>query len=182
MPEQCGSQAWTGEKRKRPARRPRRFCRLMVKMKAPVGLSPRVRQAIQFATLRHLGQKDKAGKPYIAHCYRVALSVWGFGEEHFIAAMLHDTVEDTPTTLDEVEALFGKAVRDAVDSVTRRETPKKESYEDFVLRSKADPIGRIVKIADVYDNMSPERRIEAPGEREKKMERYERALAVLTAE
>ncbi len=149
-------------------------------MKLPVGLSSRVRQAIQFATLRHQGQKDKAGKPYIAHCYRVALGVWNFGEDYFVAAMLHDTVEDTPTTLDEVEALFGKTVRDAVDSVTRRETPKKEPYEDFVLRSRANPIGRIVKISDVYDNMSPERRIEPAAERGKKMERYEKALAVLT--
>lgn len=151
-------------------------------MKFPSSLTPRVRQAIQFATIRHKDQKDKAGKPYIAHCYRVALSVWGFGEDYFVAAMLHDTVEDTPTTLDEVENLFGKTVRDAVDSVTRREVPKKEPYEEFVLRSKADPIGRIVKIADVYDNMSPERRIEPPAEREKKMERYEKALAVLTRE
>ncbi len=151
-------------------------------MELPVNLSPRVRQAIQFATLRHKDQKDKAGKPYIAHCYRVALSVWGFGEEYFIAAVLHDAVEDTGTTLDEVESLFGKPVRDAVDSVTRREVPKKEPYEDFVLRSKANKIGRIVKIADVYDNMSPERRIEPPGEKQRKLERYENALAVLTAE
>ncbi len=147
---------------------------------APVKLSSRVRQAIQFATLRHLGQKDKAGKPYIAHCFRVALGVWEYGEEHFIAAILHDTVEDTPTTLDEIEKLFGTTIRDAVDSVTRREQPKKEPYDDFVLRSKANPIGRIVKISDVYDNMSPERRIEPPNDLAKKMERYEKALTELT--
>jgi (p)ppGpp synthase/HD superfamily hydrolase len=146
----------------------------------PVKLSSRVRQAIQFATIRHLGQKDKAGKPYIAHCYRVALGVWNCGEEYFIAAMLHDTVEDTPTTLDEIEKLFGTTIRDAVDSVTRREYPRKEPYDEFVLRSKANPIGRIVKISDVYDNMSPERRIEPPTDLAKKMERYERALAELT--
>ena len=105
----------------------------------PVKLGSRVRQAIQFAAIRHKDQKDKAGKPYIAHCFRVALAVWHLGEDHFIAAMLHDTVEDTATTLDEIENLFGKNVRNAVDSVSRRETPKKESYEDFVLRSKADP-------------------------------------------
>jgi (p)ppGpp synthase/HD superfamily hydrolase len=147
----------------------------------PVKLSSRVRQAIQFATIRHKDQKDKAGKPYIAHCFRVALAVWNCGEDHFIAGILHDTVEDTPTTLDEIESLFGKNVRNAVDSVSRRETPKKESYDDFVLRSKADPIGRIVKIADLYDNMSPERRPEPPVELDKKLERYEKALAVLTS-
>jgi (p)ppGpp synthase/HD superfamily hydrolase len=146
----------------------------------PTELSSRVRQAIQFATIRHLGQKDKAGKPYIAHVYRVALGVWGYGEDYFIAAMLHDTVEDTPTTLDEIEKIFGTVIRDAVDSVTRRETPKKEPYEDFVLRSKQNPIGRIVKISDVYDNMSPERRIEPPSDLAKKMERYKKALAELT--
>jgi (p)ppGpp synthase/HD superfamily hydrolase len=147
----------------------------------PVKLSSRVRQAIQFAAIRHRDQKDKAGKPYIAHCFRVALAVWHCGEDHFIAAILHDTVEDTATTLDEIETLFGKNVRNAVDSVSRREFPKKESYEDFVLRSKADPIGRIVKIADLYDNMSPERRPEPPVELDKKLERYEKALAVLTS-
>ena len=94
---------------------------------------------------------------------------------YFIAAILHDTVEDTATTLDEIENLFGKNVRNAVDSVSRREFPKKESYEDFVLRSKADPIGRVVKIADLYDNMSPERRPEPPIELDKKLERYEKA-------
>ena len=147
----------------------------------PVKLSSRVRQAIQFASVRHQGQKDKAGKPYIAHCFRVALAVWHRGEDYFIAAILHDTVEDTSTTLDEIESLFGRNIRDAVDSVSRREQPKKESYDDFVLRSKADPIGRIVKIADLYDNMSPERRIEAPPELDRKLERYEKALAVLTS-
>lgn len=147
----------------------------------PVKLSSRVRQAIQFASIRHQGQKDKAGKPYIAHCFRVALAVWNCGEDYFIAAVLHDTVEDTPTTLDEIESLFGRNVRNAVDSVSRREQPRKESYDDFVLRSKAHPIGRIVKIADLYDNMSPERRIESPPELDRKMERYEKALAVLTS-
>jgi (p)ppGpp synthase/HD superfamily hydrolase len=147
----------------------------------PVKLSSRVRQAVQFAAIRHKDQKDKAGKPYIAHCFRVALAVWHCGEDYFIAGILHDTVEDTATTLDEIENLFGKSVRNAVDSVSRREFPKKESYEDFVLRSKADPIGRIVKIADLYDNMSPERRPEPPVELDKKLERYEKALAVLTS-
>lgn len=147
----------------------------------PVKLSSRVRQAIQFAAIRHRDQRDKAGKPYIAHCMRVALAVWHCGEDYFIAAILHDTVEDTATTLDEIESLFGKNVRNAVDSVSRREFPKKESYEDFVLRSKADPIGRVVKIADLYDNMSPERRPEPPVELDKKLERYEKALAVLTS-
>jgi (p)ppGpp synthase/HD superfamily hydrolase len=94
--------------------------------------------------------------------------------------MLHDTVEDTPTTLDEIEKLFGTTIRDAVDSVTRREYPRKEPYDEFVRRSKANQIGRIVKISDVYDNMSPERRIEPPTDLAKKMERYERALAELT--
>lgn len=147
----------------------------------PVKLSSRVRQAIQFASVRHQGQKDKAGKPYIAHCFRVALAVWHCGEDYFIAAILHDTVEDTATTLDEIESLFGRSVRNAVDSVSRREQPKKESYDDFVIRSKADPIGRVVKIADLYDNMSPERRIEVPPELDRKLERYEKALAVLTS-
>jgi len=147
----------------------------------PVKLSSRVRQAIQFASIRHRDQKDKAGKPYIAHCFRVALAVWNCGEDHFIAGILHDTVEDTATTLDEIENLFGKNVRNAVDSVSRREFPKKEPYDEFVLRSKADPIGRIVKIADLYDNMSPERRPEPPVELDKKLERYEKALAVLTS-
>jgi (p)ppGpp synthase/HD superfamily hydrolase len=151
-------------------------------MEWPSPLTSRVRQAIQFAAIRHRDQVDKAGKPYIAHCMRVALSVWPFGEDHFIAAILHDTVEDTPTTLEEIEVLFGRTVRDAVDSVSRRERPTRETYEAFVLRSAANPIGRIVKIADLYDNMSPERRIEPASKMERRMERYRRALAVLTAE
>jgi (p)ppGpp synthase/HD superfamily hydrolase len=148
----------------------------------PTPLTPRIRQAIQFAAIRHKDQIDKAGKPYIAHCMRVALGVWKFGEDAFISGVLHDTVEDTGTTLEEIETLFGRTVRDAVDSVSRREHPVREHYQDFVLRSKANPIGRLVKISDLYDNMSPERRIEPPAKMQRRMERYRRALEVLTGE
>jgi hypothetical protein len=71
-------------------------------------------------------------------------------------------------------------VRQAIQFATIRHLGQKEPYEEFVRRSKANPIGRIVKISDVYDNMSPERRIEPPSDLAKKMERYERALAELT--
>ena len=107
--------------------------------------------AIEIAARAHAGQTDKlGGMPYALHPLRVMNRVEG--EHAKMAAVLHDVVEDTPVTADDLRrAGFPAAVLAGVLAVTRQ---KGESYADFVVRAKADPIGRQVKLADLEDNFN----------------------------
>lgn len=77
--------------------------------------------AIDFATEKHAGQKRKSGDPYIKHPLSVAaiLMEWGLDIDTIIAGVLHDTVEDTETTLEELENNFGRDIAFLVDGVTK---------------------------------------------------------------
>ncbi len=77
--------------------------------------------AIEIATKAHVGQKRKSGEPYIVHPLSVASTLidWGMDIDSVIAGVLHDTVEDTETSLDEIETIFGKDVAFLVDGVTK---------------------------------------------------------------
>ena len=105
--------------------------------------------AIAIAVKAHQGQFDKSGQPYILHPLRVMFRCKG--DLARTVAVLHDVVEDTPTTLDDLRnAGFSEEVLAALDCVTKREG---ESYEAFVERAAANPIVRQVKLADLEDNM-----------------------------
>jgi (p)ppGpp synthase/HD superfamily hydrolase len=108
--------------------------------------------AVALADRAHKGQTDKGGAPYIAHPIRVSLRVTG--EQEQIAAVLHDVVEDTPVTLDQIRRQFGATIADAVDALTKR---RGEDYSDFILRCRKNPIARRVKIEDLHDNMDTSR-------------------------
>lgn len=132
-------------------------------------------RAIEIATEAHAGQTDKAGEPYIAHPLRVAVVV-PEGEAQ-IVAVLHDVVEDTPWTLDDLRAEgFSETVLAGIDAVTRREG---EDYFDFVLRAGRDPLGRAVKLADLADNMDETRLGELTERDQSRLEKYRKAFAVL---
>lgn len=77
--------------------------------------------AIDLASKAHAGQKRKSGEPYIIHPLSVTsiLVDWGMDIDTVIAGILHDTVEDTDTTLEQLESLFGKDVAFLVDGVTK---------------------------------------------------------------
>lgn len=77
--------------------------------------------AIALATQAHTGQKRKSGEPYITHPLEVAgiLIDWGMDIDTVLAGVLHDTVEDTDTTLEQLESLFGRDVAFLVDGVTK---------------------------------------------------------------
>ena len=107
-----------------------------------------IEKALQIAARAHEGQQDKDGRPYILHPLRVMAEVEG--EEARIVAVLHDVVEDTAVTIDDLrQAGFGEEVIAAVLCVTHR---KEEPYADYVVRCKANDIGRRVKLADLEDN------------------------------
>lgn len=132
-------------------------------------------RAIEIAARAHAGQVDKSGAPYILHPIRVMLRVASVPER--MAAVLHDVVEDTAVTLAELEQEgFSSEVVAAVDALTRRQI---ETYEEFVTRAGRDPIGRVVKLADLEDNLDVSR-ISHPTERDlERFERYRRAQARL---
>jgi len=106
-------------------------------------------KAIELAARGHAGVTDKAGSPYILHPLRLMFSVTR--PEEKIAAVLHDVVEDTPTTLDDLRSEgFDVDILDAVDALTKRAG---ESRIDAAARAAAHPIACVVKLADVTDNM-----------------------------
>lgn len=99
---------------------------------------------------KHAGQMDKAGKAYFLHPMRVAVAC--ATDEQRIVAMLHDVLEDTDVTVkDLLEEGFPQEIVEAVLSVTRHQG---ESYEDFIERCALNPIGRVVKLRDLEDNMN----------------------------
>lgn len=106
-------------------------------------------KALKIATKAHEGQTDKAGAPYIFHPIRVSSRC--YTDEERITALLHDTIEDTEVTTEYLLMEgFPRNIIDAILSVTRNEN---ESYEDFIKRSRLNPIGRQVKLHDLEDNM-----------------------------
>jgi (p)ppGpp synthase/HD superfamily hydrolase len=135
--------------------------------------------AIVLATAAHATQTDKAGRPYIDHPLRVMARL--SDPDARIAAVLHDVVEDTDWTLERLRAEgFSEAVLAGLEAVTKRER-EGESYEDFVRRAAAHPIGRLVKRADLQDNLDPTRIAHPTDHDRARFEKYRRALAILDA-
>ena len=133
-------------------------------------------RAIALAAIAHEGQIDKAGAPYILHVLRVMLRLTTLEER--MAAALHDVVEDCGWTLDRLRAEgFPEEVISGIDAVTRRDS---ESYEEFVLRAKAHPIGRRVKMADLEDNSDVTRLSEITERDQARLDKYRRAIDMLT--
>jgi (p)ppGpp synthase/HD superfamily hydrolase len=151
----------------------------VVRRRAPAGEGrcpiSTLEKAISIAADAHQGQRDKTGSPFILHPLRVMLRV-SEADERIVAA-LHDVVEDSDLTLDDLrQAGFSRAVVTAVEAMTRREG---EAYDDFVLRAGADPIGRAVKRADLLDNLEQVRSAVARPSDDERTKRYRRALGLL---
>jgi (p)ppGpp synthase/HD superfamily hydrolase len=111
-----------------------------------------VELAVRLAAVGHDAQLDKAGDPYILHPLRVALcGLKSLNADHIIAAILHDTIEDTIITLDYLRDQGFEAVHlDAIDALTRRSD---EVYMDYVKRCCENRIAARVKLADLNDNL-----------------------------
>ena len=108
-------------------------------------------RAVEIATTAHAGQTDKAGEAYIRHPLRVMQQMTTDRER--VVAVLHDVVEDTGWTRDEIEAEFDSTIREAVDALTKRDE-KGETYKEFIERAAQNELARTVKIADIEDNMN----------------------------
>lgn len=124
----------------------------------------------------HRGQVDKAGKDYFEHPMRVAARLTDAKAK--VVALLHDTIEDTFITPEYLyEQGFDKEIVDAVLSVTRKEN---ETYMDFIRRAAENPLGKIVKIADLEDNMDITRLEKLTDEDVSRLKRYLKAYKYLT--
>lgn len=134
-------------------------------------------RAIELAARAHAGQRDKGGHPYILHPLRVMQAVQG--EYERIAAVLHDIVEDTPVTFDDLLAEgFPDEVVDAVRLLTKYDGETREQAARRIVRN---PIARAVKLADIADNMDLSR-IPNPTERDfERLREYEVARGILLA-
>jgi len=132
--------------------------------------------AILLATNAHRGQFDKGGQPYILHPLRVMQAVEG--DEARIVAVLHDTMEDCGMSWTSIAKKFGDEIADAVYALSRGE---EEAYEAFIDRCAANPIARVVKLADLTDNMDMRRLGREPTQVDaKRLAKYAKARATLS--
>lgn len=116
--------------------------------------------AMKIALDAHAGALDKQGEPYILHPIRVMLAVRkkGYSEVCQAIALLHDVVEDSEITLDDLRGYgLPEEVVDAVDALTRRKPV--ETYRAYIERvATSGPVVIAVKVDDLEDNMDPARK------------------------
>ncbi len=132
-------------------------------------------RAIEIAATAHAGQLDRSGQPYVLHPLRVMLAV--NSEHERMAAVLHDVVEDSAITYDHLmREGFPTEVVEAVRALTRA---KGGSRIDAARKAVRNPIARLVKLADVADNMDLSR-ISNPSEKDQARQReYEQVREIL---
>ena len=138
--------------------------------------TPLTSRAMRLAYEAHHGQTDKNGIPYIFHPIHLAESM--DDETSTCVALLHDTVEDTAVTLEDLAAQFPAEVVNAVRLLTHGEDV---DYFDYVRAIKQDPIAVKVKLADLRHNGDPNR-ICNQGNQERRRAKYAAARAILEAE
>lgn len=125
-----------------------------------------LRKAIEFAGLKHKDQRRKFGNQlqYIIHPMRVmhVVSQYNNADDILAASVLHDVVEDTPTTVDELRAKFGPSVAYYVDELTNRYTSelypffnrKKRKELELSRISRISTVSKLVKAVDRIDNLN----------------------------
>ena len=122
-----------------------------------------ITKAYELADKAHAGQKRRSGEPYICHPIHVArlLVDLGMDSESIEGALLHDVVEDTDITLDEIKSMFGAEVMHLVDGVTKLskmqfssvEEQRAESIRKMLLAMSQDVRVMLIKLCDRLHNM-----------------------------
>jgi GTP pyrophosphokinase len=123
----------------------------------------RIQRAYIYSAKQHEGQIRKSGEPYMIHPLSVALIVaeMGLDEASICAALLHDTIEDTSTTAEDLARLFGTDVAALVDGVTKlsgvnftqKEERQAESFRKFLMAMTKDIRVLLLKLTDRLHNM-----------------------------
>ena len=133
--------------------------------------NPTLQDAIVLATKYHEGQVDKAGKPYISHPMRVMEKM--MLEDEKIVAVLHDIVEDTTITLQDLKDRgYSDYIVNSIDCLSKRDG---ESYDKFVERTMTDTMASYVKLADLEDNMDLSRLSDVTEKDLERVEKYKKA-------
>lgn len=126
-----------------------------------------LQRALEIAVMAHREQREKNGKPYVFHPIRLMMAVET--EQAQMAALLHDVVEDTAVTMDELVAEgFDKAVIDALRLLTHDDG---SPYDAYIERIRHNAIAREVKLADLTDNMNIRR---IPNLKQKDLDRLDK--------
>lgn len=135
------------------------------------------RAAIRIMWAAHREQTDKSGVPYVFHPWHVAEQMKD--EETTAAALLHDVIEDSDITAEDLLAAgISEPVVEAVKLLTHS---KEEPYMDYLARVKDDPIARAVKLADLGHNRDVTRFDRPMTEHDmERLEKYMKAIAMLT--
>lgn len=133
------------------------------------------KKAINIAYVAHMGQTDRFGIPYIFHPIHLAEQM--DTEEECIAAILHDVVEDTNVTMEELENIFSKKVIDALKLLTH---DKDTDYMEYIKALKQNPIAKKVKIADLGHNSDKTRLNQITETDLQRNKKYEEAIKILS--
>mgnify|MGYP001864165809 FL=1 len=135
-------------------------------------------KAMQVAYSAHQGQTDQSGVPYIFHPYHLAEQMTD--EITVCVALLHDVVEDTQVTIEELEKDFPSEVTDALRLLTRKEGT---DYYDYVRAIRKNPVARKIKLADIVHNSDETRMTGCEDIPKEKIlrwrEKYQKAKAIL---
>lgn len=128
-------------------------------------------KAIALAEEIHSGQKDRYGKPYIQHPFRVMIKMGTPTGK--ITAVLHDVIEDSDLTVKDLEKQgFPADIVFAVDCLSKRDG---EKYDNYIERVKASPLAVEVKLADLEDNMDIRRASAFDEDLCRRLKKYHRA-------
>ena len=149
----------------------------------PTANLERIRAAYEFARNAHSSQKRKDGSPYIVHPLAAAeiVAEMGLDEDAIMAALLHDVVEDTSATLEDISKLFGPSVAAIVDGVTKlsrvqytsKEEQQVENLRKMLMAMAKDIRVIIIKMADRLHNMRTMEYQSAEKQAEKALETME---------
>ena len=133
------------------------------------------KKALQLSFEAHKDQLDKSGMPYVYHPFHVAEQMEG--EDTTIVALLHDVVEDSDYTVDDLREMgFSEAVCGAITLMTRDPAIP---YLDYVEKIKENPIARAVKLADLRHNSDLARLDHVDEKALERVEKYRAAIALL---
>ena len=142
--------------------------------------APRIEQAYQLAAEKHQEQKRSSGEPYIIHPLSVAAILVGLGmdTESVMAGLLHDVVEDTDCTIEDITGQFGREVALLIDGVTKlgkipyssREEQQAENLRKMLMAMAEDIRVIIIKFADRMHNLSTLEYVSPQKQRDKALE------------
>ncbi|MBR1555650.1 MAG: bifunctional (p)ppGpp synthetase/guanosine-3',5'-bis(diphosphate) 3'-pyrophosphohydrolase [Oscillospiraceae bacterium] len=134
------------------------------------------KKAMKLCFEAHKNQVDKSGIPYVFHPFHLAEQMQS--EETVITALLHDVIEDTEYTLEDLQNMnFPETVIHAVSLLTHPKTGF--DYTEYILKIKSNPVAKAVKLADLHHNSDLSRLDKIDEKAIKRFEKYQNAIRLL---